>query len=542
MTDRRNELTFLFKHSSVYGLGNGLSRAVALLLLPLYTRYLTPTDYGVLELIEVTTGLVAIAVSLGITGALSRFYYAYDNAHDRGRLVCTVYGLLAFGSTIVLALAIFHSRRLAGLVLDSEQYTIHFRIALAGLIFGVFVDLGQSYLRMLYKSVFFVTLSVVTLVVSVLLNVFFIVQMELGVLGILYTNLITRVLVGIPLTVAILRQTGLGFSGQDARAVLSYSLPLLPSAILTAVASQGDRYFIKHYGSIADAGVYGLANKMGRVFHALLTVPFIGTFLPRRFQLAQERDDAPAVFRTIFDCVFFITLVASLTLAVFSEEIVSVMTTPAFYGAAVFIPVILLTRLVFGTKYHFDFGVLYSRKTQYYLYANLTTIVVQFAAMFVLIPAWGVWGAVCASLLATAVNSLALYVFSARLYPIPYNFARNGKLLTLAVAVYLLSLLLSGHGPELAIPLKALLLCAFVVLLPRTGIVSRSEISQVQALMGQMVARTRARVSASRLIHRESGVQGSPPLRRHHRPFGRITGSKDGPLVEHPARELHTDR
>ena len=74
-----NEIRFLLTHSSIYGLGTVVSRLVAFILLPLYTRYLTPTDYGVLETIDISSGIIGIVVTVGIARSLSRFYYEFDD-------------------------------------------------------------------------------------------------------------------------------------------------------------------------------------------------------------------------------------------------------------------------------------------------------------------------------------------------------------------------------------------------------------------------------------------------------------------------------
>ena len=85
------EIKFLLTHSSIYGLGTVTSRLVAFLLLPLYTRYLTPKDYGILELIDITTGTIALVVSLGIIRSMSRFYYDEKDLNNRNIVVSTSY-------------------------------------------------------------------------------------------------------------------------------------------------------------------------------------------------------------------------------------------------------------------------------------------------------------------------------------------------------------------------------------------------------------------------------------------------------------------
>lgn len=481
MNSSTDELKFLLKHSSIYGVGNMLNRAVAFLLLPLYTHFMTPSDYGVLELIDVTTGLIGIVVGLGVASAISRFYYDAETEADRRCFISSVYLLVALAAGLLLALANHQAPLLARLVLSGERYTVYFQVAFGSLLLGLFIDVGLSYLRLLYKSTLFVAFSTLMLIVTVTLNVVMIVHLQQGAFGILCSTLIARSALGIPLTLAILWRTGLHFSAAHARALLKYSLPLIPSSVAMAIFNYSDRYLIKHYVSIADAGVYGLANKIGGVFHGLVTGPFIMTFLPRRFELA-ARQDAPQIFRSVFDWFFVGLLLLSLGLAVFVDEIMVVMTAPAFHRAGALVPLILLGTLVFGIKYHVDFGILYAKRTEYYLYANAAASLVQLPGAWLLVRAFGVWGAAWASLLAVTVNTTLLYLFSARFYAIDFDLGRNAKLLVLAIGAFGLSRLLDTPFWALTVFLKIAVLCGFVAAVVLTRLVSEGDLRQARAL------------------------------------------------------------
>jgi O-antigen/teichoic acid export membrane protein len=475
------ELKFLLRHSSIYGLGNMLGRAVAFLLLPLYTRYLTPTDYGVLELLEVTTSLAGFVASLGAATAMGRFYYEQPNEYERGRLVSTVYGVAVAASLAVVVISWTQSALLGRLVLGGADHAVYFRIAFSGLMLGVLIDIGQVYLRLLYKSVAYITISAVAMVVGVTLNIVFIVGFHSGALGILYAGLINRILVVVPLTFWILRRTGLHFNRALASRLVAYSSPLLLSGLATAVVSFGDRYFIRYFASIADAGVYGLANKLGTALHMLITSPFVMTFAPRRFQIAL-RADAREVFHTVFDCFFRALLAASLVLAVFVNQIVMVMTTPGFYKAAEYVPLLLLTMLVWGAREHFELGILQSKKTNYYLYITVISSVVQLLLDAVLIRWWGVWGAVYAVFAAVLLQTGLVYVASSRLYHVDFGLPRNTGVLLLALIVYGLSRLVPDTPLVTAVLLKSVLVAAFLVGLVRSKALRPHQASQVWSM------------------------------------------------------------
>lgn len=481
MNSLTNEIKFLMKHSSIYGLGSILSKAVAFILLPLYTRSLTPQDYGILELIDVTTSMIGIVIGLGVAGAMARFFYDFKDEKDRNRVVSTVYTIVFVISGVSAFLAVLFAKPASAFILDSSSYKDYFIISFSSLMLGILIDTGQTYLRLLYKSVLFMVLSIASLVIGVSLNVILIVYMGYGVLGALYSTLIMRLLFAIPMTAIILYRVGIGFRYSLAKEILYYSLPLIPSSLAMTVVNYSDRYFIKHYVSIADAGLYGLANKLGTAIHMLITSPFIMIFLPRRFEIVNQAD-AKLIFRKVYDYYFLLMLFIGLTLSIFIDEIMQVMTTPEYYRAGAYVPFIVLTMFILGMKYHFEFGILYKKKTKYYSYINMGTACVHLTLNFLLVRSYGLWGAIYASVIAIGLNTTLIYVVANRLYSINFDFARNAKMFAVAIALFALSKVPFSQGFFVEIGYKSALLATFPFLLIWMKILSNSEITKVKEM------------------------------------------------------------
>lgn len=430
-----SELKFLLKHSSVYGIGNMLSQLVAFILLPMYTRYLTPTDYGVMELAGVTIGVIGIVMGVGLSESISRFYFEFKDKKEQNRVISTSYAITVVVSLIALVIIFPFLSDLALLILDTKEYTKLLAISFVSLALGMVIDVGQLYLRVLQKSGTYITISLINLVVGVSLNILFIAVLETGVIGIFYAGLITKLVVGLPLTGYILKKVGFGFNYRLARDMLRYSIPLIPSHIAHAIVNYSDRYFIKFFLSLHDAGVYSIANKIGTALHMLVTSPFIMTFLPRRFELA-EQGNAEEQLSIIYDYYMMVIVFIGLVLAVFSSEVIVYMTTPAFYAAADYIPLIVFTMVILGMRYHFEFGILYSKQTKYYMYINIVTSSTHVILNLFLIQLYGLWGALISSIVAVSLNTGLVYLVSQRLHNIPFDNIRSLKLLIVAVAVY----------------------------------------------------------------------------------------------------------
>src|SRR3990172_547311 len=83
------EMNRLFKHVSIYTIGNALNRGGAFILIPLYTRYLLPGEYGMLELFYALTTVLSSFLSIGFAHATLRFYFEFDSLEDRNAVVST---------------------------------------------------------------------------------------------------------------------------------------------------------------------------------------------------------------------------------------------------------------------------------------------------------------------------------------------------------------------------------------------------------------------------------------------------------------------
>lgn len=88
-----SELKKILRHALVYGAGNILGKIVGFVMIPVYTRYLTPSDYGVIELLDLTVFILGTLIGYSMTSALVRYYYQYREQSERDSLVCT--GLLS---------------------------------------------------------------------------------------------------------------------------------------------------------------------------------------------------------------------------------------------------------------------------------------------------------------------------------------------------------------------------------------------------------------------------------------------------------------
>jgi O-antigen/teichoic acid export membrane protein len=480
------ELKFLLSHSSIYGLGTVISRLVAFLLLPLYTRYLTPQDYGMIEIIDITSGLIGIVVSVGIATGMSRFYYESDDIVKRNLVVSTTYIIYSILAIIFVPVLYYSSSPLALLFLGDVNFEYFFLISFSSFLIGVYLDIGILYLRLLKKPVVFISITISRLFFLIFFNILFIVKYELGILGILYSSLLVRSVYALVLTFAILWKTHIKFSFTLAVNMIKYNTPIIPSNLASTFIKQSDKYFVLHFLTLADTGIYALSLRLGNAVHNLLTVPFNMAYIPRRFELMNNKD-SKKTYAKIFTYYMFFMIFIGLVISTLIPEILGIMVTPKFSAAAPYVPLVVLSMIIFGTHRHFEFGILYSKQTKYLAYINISTAVINLILNYFLIRQFSLWGGIFSATFVLSLQAFLLLKISNRFYKIEYEFIRILKYLILAALIYGVNIYISFDNLFLLIFVKCILLLLFLILGIILKIISDEEIARIKFIFNNKI-------------------------------------------------------
>lgn len=476
------EIKTLAGHSMTYGIAEILSRVIGFLMIPVYTRYLSPTDYGIQEIVGLTVEVIGIVLNMGIADAIYRYYYETKESHQQRLVISTALAGIPVLSFTVLSSVAFFAKPLAALVLDGTHQYPYILLALGTLWGNQIVNLTNTYLRVIQQSKAYLVLSVVKLLIALSLNILFVVFLGKGVMGIFISNIIVAVGFGCGCYLFTSHRVGLRFSADMAKKMLRFSLPIVPANLASLVVSASDRYFVKAFFSLADAGIYSLGYKLGNVVFYLVRVPFMQIWSPRRFQL--YRDGAPplmfAKVATYF--VGLMTLVA-LTISISVHDIIKLITPSPFWGAASYAPAVSLCYVLYALDNHVGFGILINKKTEYWTYVNFGAAGSNLLFNFLLIPPFGAWGAVGATFASLVFKITGLHLVSRKLYFIPFEWGRMGGITLIAILIYAGSRLVHPEQIVLAFCWDIFLTGCFPAVLWMLGIIDAEEKRQISSVI-----------------------------------------------------------
>ena len=176
MTGQKKDISRFFKHSYIYAVGNIINRIGAFLLLPVYTNYLTTSEYGAIELFYAVSAVVFGFLSMGIAHATLRFYFEYDELADKHQVVSTNYVSSLIVSIIGVVFVGFWYKEISLLIFSSEEYSIGILFVLATIVFELSSQICLAYVRAIEKSLFFVYIAIAKLLIQVSVNIYFLSQ------------------------------------------------------------------------------------------------------------------------------------------------------------------------------------------------------------------------------------------------------------------------------------------------------------------------------------------------------------------------------
>ena len=433
------------RHTLIYGAGMMLTRAVSFIMLPVYTRFLTPADYGVMELIGMTLDIISIVAGAKLALGIFRYYHKAEGERDKNAIVSTA--LVALGSSygVIGAITYALAQQLSLLVFTSPRYTPLIQLAAITLALQGLQLVPLSYARLRERSVLFVVANSLKLALQLGFNIYFVVYQGMGVRGVFLGNLVASAVIGAWLCAYVVRDVGLRLSPVATGQLLRYGVPLIGTQFATFIVTFADRYFLQRSGTIADVGIYSLAYQFGFLLAAIGYIPFEMVWEPMRFEIARRRD-RDEVFARGFLYMNLVLLTTAVGLSLFVPDVLRILTTPAFYRAADLVPVILIAYVLQGWAQIQDIGILMSEKTVYSTLANWAAALVVLVAYAVLIPRYHGMGAAVATAIAFATRYGWIYFFSQRLWRVEYRWPPVVRLCAIGVIVCVAGALLPRGG------------------------------------------------------------------------------------------------
>jgi O-antigen/teichoic acid export membrane protein len=463
---------------AAYTAASILSKLIAVALLPLYTRYLSPEDYGAAEVLFSAVVAASIVIRFGLIEAILRFYYKDDEAPEEvvRSTFAGLFWLSLLGVLVTMPLAGPLADLLLPLDKDDSLYESApdlVRIAIAGLWVLTMYEFLLTLFRLEERARAFFVTTIFNVLASIALTVVLVVGLDEGARGLLLGSYATGAAFVLGLIALQWRHLSLRFNCGLLRRLFRFGLPTMPAEVSLYLLNFVDRLIIARMLGLAEAGLYALAMKFAQAVNVLV----------RGFQLAwpplaysvRDDEDARRLYATVVTlfvagCAFVVT-----AMWLFSRWIVRALADPKFFESYEAIGLITIGVTLYALYQVLVVILGRTGRTEFNFPAAIGALVANVALNLLLVPPLGIVGAGLALVLSYLLGLVLMYVFTQRLFPVPYEWGRLLRVvLTVAALVAIAELLVPTDGID-GLLLRAALLAAYPLALFVTGFFSEEE-------------------------------------------------------------------
>jgi O-antigen/teichoic acid export membrane protein len=488
------KLKALFLDLVVYGTGDVATHLVGFLLLPLFTNFLAPEDYGVWSLLLTASLVAKIVFRWGVDASFMRFFYDCEDDGARQRLASTIFFFLLAANGAILLLALVAAPLYSQWLFRVPGQTVALQLMLASTFVGGFFFLPFHVFRIRGQARQFALLTFTRSVTTLLTRIGLVLVLHFGVIGLVLSEFFVTLAFALVLLRWFAPLVRPVFSRETLREVLRFGLPRVPHGIAQQIVGPTtDAYLMQvllvgsSVARLGTIGLYQVGSSLGLALKFFLSA-FEYAWAPFYFQTMKEKD-AQRTFATITTYGFAILVLMSAGLSAVATDLVRLMTKPLFHQAAVVIPWISIAVTLQGVYLLTSIGMNITKHTEYYPVAAGAAAASNIIANIILIPRYGILGPAWSNVVSYAVLAGVAFVLSQRFYPIRYEYGRVARVVVAGVVAYLAAVLLVP-GFRLAVVgvlVRGItVLAVYPAILGATGFFHVKELARMRALVAEL--------------------------------------------------------
>ena len=429
-----NPLKKLASQTAIYGLSSVVGRLLNYLLVPLYTRYFLPAEYGVVTELYAYVAFLVVLLTYGMETAFFRF----SKKEETTNVYSTTLISLLISSVIFIGLIFLNSSEISQwLGYANHPEYIQFFALIIGM--DAVASISFAKLREQDKAMRFAFIRIVNIMINIGLNLYFIVYQEYGIAYIFIANLVASVITLLMLFPQMISSSWV-FDKKLWKKMMIYALPLLIAGLAGMTNETIDRILLKHLlpntdMAASELGLYGAFYKL-----SIIMILFIQTFrfAAEPFFFAQEIEgNSRKIYADVMKYFTIIMAIIFLGVTIFYDVI------KGFLGSEyhdergfLVVSILLLANLFLGIYYNLSIWYKLTEKTKYGAYLSIFGAIITLSLNFTLIPVLGFVGCAWATLVCYFSMTVASYYLGKRHFSVPYQVKRIALYLVGMLCVY----------------------------------------------------------------------------------------------------------
>ncbi|WP_186667710.1 lipopolysaccharide biosynthesis protein [Sporosarcina sp. BP05] len=441
----------LFNNTLVFAMGSLGSKLISFLLVPLYTYYLTKSEFGMVDLIITTTSLLVPIFTLSIFEAVLRF--AMDENYDKQTILVNslFVTLLGFISLLFIYPILMN-------VFPFENYLNFLYI----LLFTQSINASLSqYIRASGYVKLFAINGIFNAFILLITSIVFLIVFDMGIIGYVVSPIIANTLSSIFLIVNGKIQQDFNFKKINLRLMtemMRYSIPLIPNSLMWWIMVFSDRYIITYFLGLSANGLYAVANKIPSILSIINSI----FFQAWQMSAIEEKDseDKSEFFSNVFNLFSVVLLISSSLILLHLKIIIDILVSDIYFDVWKYVPFLLLGVIFSSFSAFLGTNYIATKKTSGVLKTTILGAIINISINIILIPLIGINGAT----IGTMISFFIVWIIRIKDTKEFVNIRLNtGKLLlTFMILLIQIMLMYMNLSIEYLIQLGLLILIIFI--------------------------------------------------------------------------------
>jgi len=436
--------TNLAKQTGIYTIGEIAPRIISFFLLPIYTNYLSPSDYGIINYTNSIVVFLYVLGALSLNSYVLRFYYGIKKEKEKKELIGNIYLFIGFINFLILAIAWL----IVPLIIEKYNVKIpwkpYFQLALINNFLDGFSIIPLVFYRVKQKAKIFVKLSLGRALLQFLFTFFLIVVLKKGIIGNYLGKFFSVFIYVFIYWIVIKKEAILNINIKQIKEGLKFSLPLIPGALAFLILNISDRIILERYVSLFDIGIYSVAYTLAFALNMIIQSGYkaIEPEFYKRFQ-------QPGFFhfaKKIQSNFLFMIFTLAMFLTLFSQEIFKIMTSDDYFRGYLLVPVIIIGALMSGQNIIFQTILTAEKKTKIVGFTSLIGAGINLTVNLLLIPLWGIYAAAISSSISYCFMNI--YSFSRMDFP---NKSLKSEIIALILFIAITISIFFGFNVQLSV-------------------------------------------------------------------------------------------
>ena len=455
MAESGNRVRKLAKDVGVYALGNIGSKLITFMMIPLYTYFINAADFGYYDLCLNVIFLMVPFATLQLKDGSFRFLMDGSTEEDYTKVISVSFNLL-FRSLLTFILI--------ALVASFFIRIHYFGYSLLLLVSMSLFEIYGQVARGVKQTTVFVVSNIISAFSIGIFSVLFVVVLKMGLTGIFLANIVARIVAIVYIEIRLrLCIKYFKFSSRDSKLkkdLLAYSLPLLPGVICWWLTGSSDRFFIEHFLSLTDNGIYAVALRFVSFLQILATI-FYQAWQETALQQYGSQD-RNVFFSDVFNGYIHLLSIIFVLFAFGLKLNYSWLVAPEYQESKVYLYPLGIAALLFALSAFLDMGYQCARETAKTLPAIIAAAVANVVLNYLLVPLLGIWGVVITAIVSYSIL-LGIRIHDMRRYFVLKFYLRSMWPLTVCLVGFVPFYLVDCWWLDICYVLVALLVLAITL-------------------------------------------------------------------------------